>query len=151
MPLSRRIIWRMSLIFSNDSKRNLRCSVEYRYAFYNTRKLLPHKPFLFSSINSIKNFFDFVKNFPATFQKNFSLNNHNRPARPLGFSRTSETRFLAHEAFFHVRLALNHSVSLKITLLFEQFTLTSPPFEETTIFPFIGSNFSAFSEVIVVT
>ena len=35
------------------------------------------------------------------------------------------------------RLALNQAVSFKIVLLFEQFTVTTPPTDDTTILPFM--------------
>lgn len=59
---------------------------------------------------------------------------------------------LIYAALFPARYLRYHSLFVNGSLLPEQVTFTSPPFEETTIFPFSDSKFpSAVSEYIEVT
>lgn len=62
------------------------------------------------------------------------------PVRKRIFAYFHKTFYAAPTAFSgKVLFFLNQSVSLNRVLLSEQFTFTSPPFDETTILPFIGS------------
>ena len=131
---------------ASTKKRNPKATFPFFYLllFYRILKKLStlKKPFFYSIFKSaFKAYFRQKSTFvttrmPPIFSKRFKTH-----AKPRHFTPFSG----------HVRFFLNHSVSLKIVLLLEHCTVSSPPLDATIILPFMEVNPSSVSATIVVT